>query len=75
MANQTAKDLFREYRTNTDNEFEAFTRLKTAFPFNSFAPLAAQGWRSGMLAVIWGTIATELSGGRVKYLENWRVGK
>lgn len=75
MKNQMAKDIFQEYREKTDSELDAFNRLKTAFPFNSFAPLAAQGWRDGMLAVMWGTIATQLSGGRVKYLENWRVGK
>lgn len=75
MANQLAKDLFREYRAETEEALAFFNRLKTVSPFGNFPVLAAKGWRVGMLAVIWGTIATELSGRRVRYLENWRTGK
>lgn len=75
MGNQTAKDLFWEYRTKTDHELDKFNHLKTAFPLSNFPKVAATGWRVGMLAVIWGTIATRLSGGKIDYLEGWRVGK
>lgn len=73
--NQLAKDLFREYKIKTDNKVHQYTKLKTYFPSNSFPNQAAGTWRTMMLMLIWGTVATQLSGGKVDYLRKWRADK
>ena len=72
---QTAANLHLEYRLATDNATQVYSDLRTISPFRSFPKHAARLWRFGMLAEMWGIIATELSGRKVDYLERWRTGQ
>lgn len=74
QAQQTAVTLHLEYRLATDNATQVYSDLRTAFPLGSFPKHAARLWRYGMLAEMWGLIATELCGRKVDYLERWRTG-
>lgn len=66
--NQLAKELFQEYKIRTNNQLHQYTHLKTSFPLSNFPIHAKRAWKSVMLEVIWGTIATKLSGGKIDYL-------
>lgn len=70
-----AAEIHMQYRAAADNAIQAYSDLRTSFPFGSFPKHSARVWRFGMLAKMWGVIATDLSGGRVDYLKNWRTGK
>ena len=72
--NTLAKDLFKEYRTLAERGTENYVKLKVAFPLAGFPRHGAAIWRLGMLAEIWGTIATRLGRGKVNYLGKWATG-
>lgn len=72
--NQLAKEMFHQYRRKTDEELETYNRLRMAFPFNRFPKIAQKVWRLAVLAEAWGAIATRLNGGKINYLEQWRIG-
>jgi len=75
MYNQTAEQLFNEYRNHTENLLRVITRIKDERPNGRCPATAASFWRAGMLAEIWGTVATTVSQNKVNYLEQWRTGK
>ncbi len=70
-----AGELHTEYRMLADRETQIFSDLMTAYPLKSFPRYAARVWQCGMLAEIWGVIATQLSPDRRDYIDEWRTGK
>lgn len=72
--NQSAKELFQEYRHRMESEVERYNQLKTRFPLVAFKKTAASIWRLGMLAQAWAEVATALSGGKIDFMNKWRQG-
>jgi len=58
-----------------DNAAQVYSDLSTAFPLGSFPKHASRVWQYGMLAEMWGLIATKLCGRKVDYIERWRTGQ
>lgn len=75
MKNHKASELFEEYKGKTIISCELYNKKVEMNPENSYGAIAAGIWRYGILAEIWGTIATKLSGGKINFMENWRLGK
>lgn len=75
MNTQTSEILFKEYRMKVEMAADQYNKIATDYPGASFPTLSAQVQRMGMLAEIWGTIATLLSKKGINYLANWREGK
>lgn len=75
MEIQTAESLFHEYKVRTERNVRVYNNLKTFHPYESFPKLARHIWQMGILAEMWGTIASRLSGNKRNYLADWREGK
>ena len=75
MQTQTAENLFKSYKIQLELIVTNYNHLAESYPGASFPILKRQIWRSGMLAEIWGTLATKLNTKGINYLENWRNGK
>lgn len=77
MLNQNikAEKLFSLYRYRVERSLAFYNRLKLNTPGLSYPTFARRIWREGMLAEIWGLMATHLNQNGVNYLENWREGK
>lgn len=75
MYNQTAEQLFNEYRNQTEKLITTFTHLKDIRPLGEFPATSAALWRTGVLAELWGIIASKGSVSHRNYLEEWRTGK
>lgn len=71
---QKAEKIFSQYRQRVESSLAFYNKLQTATPGFPYPTLARKIWREGMLAEIWATIATRLSGNKVNYLENWSQG-
>lgn len=72
---RSAATIHLQYRMMADNEAQVYSDLRTTFPLRPFPKHAGRAWRFGMLAEIWGVIATELCGRKVDYIEKWRTGQ
>lgn len=71
QTNILAKDIFQTYRKKVGKDADIYVYLKVTAPHVEFPKYARMLWRHGMLAEMWGTIATKLSGGKVNYLRSW----
>lgn len=71
---RTAASLHLEYRAAAEETARVYSDLRTRLP-GQYPKAARALWRVGMLAEVWGVIATRLSGGKVDYLANWREGR
>lgn len=69
-----AKEIFKEYKENVQGAVEKYNILKARFPKKHFPELARRIWREGILAEMWGTIATNLNPSGVNHLDEWRRG-
>jgi len=70
---QVAKDIFQEYRKETEAAVNEFNNAKTIAPFREFPGLAAYIWRVSVLAEAWGIITQRLTGQNV--LRAWGEGR
>ncbi len=75
MEKYTAEKIFRDAKYNTERAVKTYTFLKNLWPLYNFPQLTNRIWREGMLAEIWGTIATRLSTKGINYLDEWRQGR
>jgi len=75
MKNQMAKNIFLEYKKITEIEIVAYNNLKALYPLSDFPRSAKRVWKYGVLAELWGHIATKLNGGKVNYIDKWRQGQ
>jgi hypothetical protein len=75
MNTQTAETMFEEYRVKVEVAANRYNNMCNANSGASFPALAAEIWRVGILAEIWGTIATLLNKTGVNHLDNWRTGQ
>lgn len=75
MVMSESEKMFHKYRTTMEHFLQVYGHIKTRFPHEAFPSIAAQIWRNGMLAEMWGTIATMLSPTKRNYLREWREGK
>lgn len=66
-----ARELFQNYRKRVVKDADTYVYLKVMAPHLEFPKYARMLWRHGMLAEMWGMIATKLSGGKVDYLRTW----
>lgn len=74
MYNQRAEELFNEYRNITEKLARVITRIKTEIPHGTCPATEASFERAGILAELWGTIASKGSATHRNYLEEWRTG-
>jgi len=73
MENQTVLELHLEYRRKTEQGMNEYSRLMLAMPVHYIKDIEAQFWRDGMLAEVYGTVASLRDG--VDYLQEWREGR
>lgn len=66
---------FRMYKKKVETTVRLYTTVCKQYPQVPFPRLASIIWRYGMLAEMWGSIATALSQKGINYLDNWRQGK
>jgi hypothetical protein len=75
MGTHTAESLFKSYKIMTELSVSQYNKLAESYPGASLPTLARQIWRSGMLAEIWGVIASKLNKQGKNYLAEWREGR
>ena len=75
MNTQSAESIFESYKIQLELAVTQYNSLSESYPGSSFPTLARQIWRSGMLAEMWGIIASKLNKQGKNYLAEWREGK
>ena len=73
MRNQTAKQIFLEYKQETQRAVAKYNFYAGKFPGVLMPAQAALVWRMGVLAEGWGAVAGRIEG--VDYLGKWRTGE
>ncbi len=74
MLNKKADNIFDGYKKKVQSSVYEYNARKSMSPNQSSKALARKIWREGILAEIWGIIATNLNPSGVDHLENWRNG-
>lgn len=75
MEKVKSEKIFKDAKFKVEKSVRWYNHLCNTFPRHSFPILASRIWREGMLAEIWGTVATKLSKEGVNYLDEWRQGR
>jgi len=72
--NLFAREIFKTYRTRAEKDASVYVHLRIMAPYFDFPRYKRALERHAILAEMWGTIATKLSGGKVDYLRAWAKG-
>ncbi len=75
MRNEKAEKIFKHHKGKVEASLNLYNHLKNNFIMWDFPMLTARIWREGMLAEVWGTIATILNKQGINYLDEWRQGR
>lgn len=72
--NLFAREIFQTYRRKAGKDADVYVFMRTQMPHLDFPKYKKMLWRHGLLAEIWGIIATKLSGDKIDYLRSWSQG-
>ena len=72
--NLFARDIFETYKTRAEKDASLYVFLRVKAPYFEYPRYRRALQKHAVLAELWGTIATKLSGGKVDYLRDWARG-
>ena len=73
LKGQTPLVLFREYKLKTEQGLNEYNRFMWVAPLEHVKDIERQVWKDGVLAEIYGRIASVRDG--IDHIQNWREGK